>query len=130
MPQTCVGLPAPMVPKDALLGLALSQASSSFIFFAGRIFFPNEHQRIGCQGSDWLEIHHHVVLRAVNSPAEDVRVHLADAERIAVRGGARDSANPKASARAGHVLDNDWLSERRTHSLGQNARNRIRSLGW
>ena len=33
-------LPTPIVPADALPGFALSQAISSFMSFAGRVFFP------------------------------------------------------------------------------------------
>jgi hypothetical protein len=39
----CDALPAPTVATDALSGLALSQAISSFRSFAGRSFFPRIH---------------------------------------------------------------------------------------
>ena len=40
VPQTVAGPPTPTAPNDAALGLALSQASSSFRSFGGRPLRP------------------------------------------------------------------------------------------
>ena len=52
-------------------------------------------------------------------------VPLADVDRVAIRRGARDTTDRDRAAGAADILDDDALSERRAHALGQNARGDI-----
>jgi hypothetical protein len=59
-----------------------------------------------------------------------MRVPNAKAQRVAVRGGARDAADGSAAVRPAHILYDDRLAERGLHPLGKNAPNRVgRSAG-
>jgi len=55
---------------------------------------------------------------------------VADADRVAVRGGVDDAAGCDRAAGAGHVLDHDGLAKDFSHRFAQNTRQRIgRSAG-
>jgi hypothetical protein len=52
-------------------------------------------------------------------------LRVAQEERVAIGPRAGDATDPDVASRAADVLDNDRLSERCLHVLGQNARERI-----
>ena len=73
-----------------------------------------------------LEILHHVVLQGLGRRVDDVRLHMAEAERVAVGRRARHATDPDGAAGAAHVLDDDGLAEQAPHRLAQDARQGVR----
>jgi Xaa-Pro aminopeptidase len=51
-----------------------------------------------------------------------VRSHAAEAQRVAIRHRTRDPSGAEAARAAGHVLNDDGLSERYLHALRQETR--------
>jgi hypothetical protein len=93
-------------------------------FEIGRRNIRPGHQYIGheAQQADRLEIRHRVVIQGVDGRVDDVGAQSrADKQRIAVGRRARDAARADASRRTGDVFDDDRLTERPLHALGNDA---------
>jgi hypothetical protein len=69
--------PAP-IPADALLGLAFSQAISSFMSFAGIVFLAKRTTGTVASGAIGREIIQHVVLKRIESAVENMRTKAAE----------------------------------------------------
>ena len=89
----------PTVPNDALSGLALSQATSSFRSDARQSDPAEHHHRRDADQRDRLEIVHHVVGDRIGQAREHMRVEMADAQRVAVGRRARDAADAERASR-------------------------------
>ena len=88
--------------------------------------FRNKKCRVRCDHCHRLEVFQQVVLQRIDRAVDDVRAIVSDAQRIAIRRGAYDSADSDASAGAGRVFHHDGLAERPAHPLGHDAAYDIR----
>src|SRR6185312_4987098 len=79
------------------------------------------------QQSDRLEIFYDVVFETEDGAVQHMRPQEADTERIAVRSCASHTASANRSCGAGHILNDDRLSQGCTHLFRHNACDRI---GW
>ena len=71
-----------------------------------------------------------VVGQRINGAVDNMRAPNAEAERVSVRRRACDPADANAPRRAAHVLDDDRLTQRHLHVLGDDAGDRVeRSAG-
>ena len=86
----------------------------------------DDQQRLAGQQRDRLEVVEQIVLQRVDRAVEHVRARIADAHRVAVGRCAHDAADADAAARAGHILDDDGLPERRSHAFRHDAPDRVR----
>src|SRR5712671_4187308 len=76
---------------------------------------------------DGLEASQQVVLQWVDRSGANVTCPLAEAECVAVRLRARDTAGPDAASRTSDVFDDNWLSQRTLEMIGKNSR---QNVGW
>ena len=105
-----VGPPTPTVPAVALPGLAFIQATVSLRLLAGKLARAAIHcgvSAISVTGSKSL---HDVVGQIQRRAVDDVGLHVAERERVAVRRRAGHAADADAAAGAGDVLDDDRLA--------------------
>ena len=102
-------------PRDQLLHILRWQVLSS-----------NEHQRVCCEKSYWIEILQEVIANTVCCSAKDVGVQLPDAQRVAVGRGAGDAGDTDAASRTRDVLDDQRLTKMRPHAVANDARDQIR----
>jgi hypothetical protein len=109
-----VELPAPAEPAETFCWFACSQA-----------FSPWErgprHHHVGIAGEhrDRLEVLLDVVIELVDRAVEDMRAEKAELKRVSVGRRPDDAAGADGAGRAGDVLDDDRLAERRPHRLGE-----------
>ena len=129
-PETWPGLPMPALPTVTLPGLALIQAISSLRLFAGSVLPADDHQRLGRDQADRLEVLQQIDRQIVHRAAGDIGAPLADLHGVAVRRRARDADHAGGAAGAGRILDDHRLAEMRPHAFGHDARDRVgRSAG-
>jgi hypothetical protein len=72
-----------------------------------------------------LEICQQIIVERIDRAARDMRRVLAQAERVTVGRCAGDATNRNGAACACHVLDDDRLTEKRLHPLGEIARDYV-----
>jgi hypothetical protein len=72
-----------------------------------------------------LEPTQQVVWKRVERADQDMRGHGAGDQRVAICRRPRGTADAEAPVRTSHILDNDGLTKRCPHPLGQQACNRV-----
>src|SRR5262249_27561500 len=75
---------------------------------------------------DRLEVLLHVVWESVDRAVNDVRIPVANNQRVSVRRGTGEPTDANASIRARHILDDNRLTERRSKTFANHAPEQIR----
>ena len=111
-------------PKGALgslTGVGLKPGDEFLEVVRRHVLAGDDQHRIGRHQRDRREVRQHVVRQRIDRAIEDMCRYAADAQRVAVGGGAGDAADPDAAGGTGNVFDDDGLAERQAHALGQDA---------
>ena len=124
-PLMCGGLARPPVPNVTLSGFAFSHAISSFEVLRRQRVARHDQHRAVRQHRDRLEVLQRVVVERIDRGIDDVVVHAADAERVAVRIGAHDAARADRARCAADVLDDDGLAEDLLRARHHDAADRV-----
>jgi hypothetical protein len=111
MPLMCPGLPTPLVPNDALSGLAFNQAMRPIWSFGGTAFFVTIRNGLLEKHRNWLEVLKNVVGKSVYCTVHYVRVPETHDERVSIASRTRSPTDANATVRASYVLDDDRLTE-------------------
>jgi hypothetical protein len=83
-------------------------------------FLRHQQHRIDRDQADWREVGPQIEADIVDDAA-DVRVPLADIDRVTVGRCAREPADADRTAGAADIFHNHWLAERRAHLVGHDA---------
>ncbi len=108
-----------------LVGVGLQVGDEFLQVGRGRRLLGHDQERLRGDQRDRLEVLHQIELQIIDRAARDVGAPLADRKRVAVGRRTRDAADADRAARAGGVLDDDRLTEMRTHSLGHQAADHV-----
>jgi hypothetical protein len=73
-----------------------------------------------------LEIPDDVIWQALGCAVDDMRLHMPEAERVAIGCRAGDTSNADRAAGAAHIFNDDRLAEESSHRLGQDAPQGVR----
>jgi hypothetical protein len=87
--------------------------------------FAEKQLRIAGNHRDRFEVLQQIIRQRIDCAVEDVCSDVPDANRIAIRRGASDTADADTSRCTRHVLNDDALSKLNRHALSQNAGQRI-----
>jgi hypothetical protein len=109
-----------------LVGVCLQPGDETLEVVGRHGFLCEDQERIARKQRDRLEILHDVVRKRESCAVRNVGVPLADVEGVAVRRRARDAADADAAAGAANILDDDGLTQRHPHALGEDAGDGIR----
>src|SRR5262245_62229167 len=107
-------------PLRSLLRVCFEPCDEFLQILRGHVLPRNDHQRETCEEGDRLEITHDVVLEIVQSAIGNMRVPEAQTDRVAIRSRTGDAADSNAAVRSAHVFNDDRLTKRCSHPLGEN----------
>ena len=95
--------------------------------FCRNTVLGNDHHRVACDLGNRFKVLHQIKIQRIDRAIDHMRSEMADAQRVAIRCRMHGAANADRSACPGHVLNQDWLSQRLAHAFPKDAR---QCVGW
>ena len=105
-----------LIDEGDLVGIGFHPGDKVFQVVRRQRFLADHQLRIERYQADRIEILHEIVVQRIDD-ARDMRVPLADVDRVTVRLRAREPADRDTAASATDILDDDGLAERLFHPL-------------
>ena len=126
----CSELPLPLVANEALSGLALIQAISSWTFFAGTAGCTASSKRHDVGEHDRLEIRHRIVGQLLEDELVGRVARSHDHQLVAVGRALGDEIGAEIVGSARLVLDHHRLAHRHRHLVGDQPRDGVDGAAW
>ena len=103
---------------EALLELAFSQAINSFRSFTGRVFPAKSTTGLLAKGKIGAKSFKKIVWKRIESTVQHIPRKVTKVNRVAIWPRASSLANTDASITSADIFDDDGLSKRGSHWLG------------
>ena len=113
------------MPDAGFAGIGLEPGDQLLEVMHRQAVLDADQQRLVGKLGDRRQIVEQIEIQFVEAADQNIRGQGADAQRVAVGRRVRDLADADGAGRAGEIFDNDRLSERLAHRIGDHPRQNV-----